>query len=298
MRRRFLVYLTIAIFLMTVPSLAAAAVVHVPPGVGTLQAAIDSASPGDVLRLERSTYLDPSTYYVGAVSVTKKLKIRGKLGTRIDAGCTDAVGVEILADEVQLTDAAISGGVTHGLRVAGRSRVKLKNMGVFDHCSATGAGIELDAVQKLSLYNVRSQSFPIGTEVANLAADAAVKLAWCGGNGTIYGDMETGVLIRNVAAGALELVKCQAGYASYAGIVLEGADGVSVRGSLIIGLGTGSTSLGIEVEADSDENLFQHNFLRWNQTDVVDDGMGNCWRGNQNPIGTPLTGNPSTAGCP
>lgn len=300
MHHRFLARLAAALAVVAAPSVVAARVIHVAPGVGTLQAAIDAASAGDTLRLERSSYFDTSTYYVGPVSLNKKLKVRGQLGTRIDAGCAAAVAVEISADGAQLIDAAISGGNTHGLRVVGRTGVKLKNMGVFDQCGATGAGIELGAVDKLLLHNVRADDFPIATEIADLAAEARVKMAWCGGGGSglLSGSTATGLLVRNVPAGTLQLTKCQLVYASDAGIRLQNADGVRIRRSVILGRGTGSTSRGIVVEVGSDDNLLLHNTLRSNQTDVVDDGASNCWRGNSNPLGLPLTGNPSTAGCP
>ena len=53
MHLRLALRLTIALFLVGMPALAAATVINVPQGIGTLQAAIDAANPGDLLRLER-----------------------------------------------------------------------------------------------------------------------------------------------------------------------------------------------------------------------------------------------------
>ena len=62
--------------------------------------------------------------------MNKRVKIQGgKPASAIDAGCASAVAFEVAADGVQLRNLGISGGTTTGLRVAGRSGVKLQDMG-------------------------------------------------------------------------------------------------------------------------------------------------------------------------
>jgi hypothetical protein len=288
------------LLLAALPSLAGGATINVAPGVGTLQAAIDAANPGDVLKLVPGIMGDPITSYVGPVVVSKRVRIQGgKVVSVIDAGCANAVALDVAADDVQLRNLAIIGGTTTGLRVAGRTGVKLQDMGIFtgaagEFCQPTGAGIELDGVVRLSLKDVRASRFPIATSVAHLAAGAHVKLDRCGGDGNPT--LVTGVLISDVQPGTLKLTTCQSAFASDAGIVLQSADGVRVQRSLIAGF-PGSTR-GIVVDADSDDNLFKDNEFQQDMVDVVDDGTSNCWKHNvQTAPSGPVTGNPSTAGC-
>jgi hypothetical protein len=79
------------------------------------------------------------------VVVNKSVKIQGgKVVSVIGAGCANAVALEVAADGVQLINLAIAGGATTGLRVAGRSGVKLQDMGIFagsltEFCQPSGA---------------------------------------------------------------------------------------------------------------------------------------------------------------
>jgi hypothetical protein len=287
----------LAVLFAGLPSLAGAASVNVAPGIGTLQAAIDAANPGDVLKLVPGAVGDPTTSYVGPVLVNKRVKIQGgKPASAIDAGCANAVAFEVAADGVQLRNLGISGGTTTGLRVAGRSGVKLQDMGIFAgvSCPPSGAGIDLDAVVRLSLKGVHAGRFPTGIRIAHLAAGSRVKLNRCGTDGNPY--LVTGVLITDVQPGTLTLTRCQSAFASDAGIVLQGADAVRVENSQILGFP--ATTRGIVVDADSDDNLFKENEFQHDMVDVVDDGTSNCWKRNvQTTPSGPATGNPSTAGC-
>lgn len=215
----------------------------------------------------------------------------------LNAGCGVQNAVEIAADDVTLANMRVDGAADNGIVVEGRSGVRLKNIGVFAACVPTGAAVRLVQVDRLRLSNVRGGIFPIGTYVADLATGARVKLTWCGGEGSPFGGQMTGVLVENVAPGALTLRTCQVSYAVDAGIDLRNADGVRITGGLILGRGTSSSSRGIVVDANSDDNVITRNRLRDNAIDVVDLGAGNCWRGNSNPSGNPLTGNPSSVGC-
>jgi len=289
-----------ALVIAALPSLAGGTTINVTPGVGTLQAAIDAASPGDVLKLAPGSPIDPTSFYAGAVIVNKRVKIQGgAVAAMIAAGCANAVALEIAADGVQLRNLAIAGGATTGLRVAGRSGVKLQDLGILagvpsELCRPSGAGIELDGVVRLSLRDVRAHGFPIATSVANLVANARVTLNRCGGDGPPT--LTTGVLIVNVQPGVLRLTNCQFAFASDAGILLQNADGVRVQRNLIAGLP--ATTRGVVVDADSDGNLFKDNDFSQNMVDVVDDGNSNCWKRNVETLPRgPVTGNPSTAGC-
>ena len=289
--RRSAVLALAAIAITSSPSYAA--VIRVSPGPGTpLQDAIDAAAPGDTLRVATGVYGE-------AIVVDKAIRILGDdLTVRIDAGCGVANALEMAADGAEIKSVRVDGGTVNGVVVEGRAGVKLTRMGIFNTCGASGAAVRLVQVTDLRLNNVRGGIWPIGTYVADLVAGARVKLRYCGGEGSPFGGMDTAVLVENVQPLALRMSKCQAAYAEDAGIELRNADGVRITSSIVIGRGTGSTSRGIVADASSDDNSILRNYIRNNQTDVVDLGIGNCWRGNQNPSGVPLTGNPSTAGCP
>jgi nitrous oxidase accessory protein NosD len=76
----------------------AAGVIAVLPGIGTLQAAIDTASPGDELRLADGIY-------TGAVVIDKSLEINCDGATNlciIDALCAAPIAVDVSADDVTI----------------------------------------------------------------------------------------------------------------------------------------------------------------------------------------------------
>ena len=299
------VLVTMIVALVGTPTLGSAAVTVVPPGTGTLQAAIDAASPGDVLVLRPGDRFDPGTYYRGPVTITKKLKLvalraygspADQIFARIDAECASAAAVDIAADDVQLRGILILGGTTHGLRIVGRSGIRLGGTGsrgqvsVTNTCNAPGPGIEIDAVGDLKGDSVASGDFPVGTRIANLAVGARVRMVRSAGDVRAT----TGLLLANIAPGTLRLKRCQAAFPIDAGILLQNADGVLVERCVIFG---SSTSRGIVADADSDDNQITRNEFRDNLVDVVDDGTSNCWKANFDPDG-PLSGNPSTLGCP
>jgi len=289
MRRSFFLLL-IAVVLAWHP--ARAAVIRVSPGPGTpLQDAIAGAAPGDTIKVAGGVY-------DGAVVVDRAVRILGDdVTVRVDAGCGVANALEVTADGVEIKNMRVDGGTANGVVVEGRTGVRLKRMGIFNTCGASGAAVRLVQVSDLRLNNVRGGIWPIGTYVADLAANSRVDLKLCGGEGSPFGGMDTAVLVENVNPGALRMSKCQIIYAEDAGIELRNSDGVRISSSIVVGRGVGSPSRGIVADANSDDNSVVRNSLHDNQVDVVDQGIGNCWRGNRNPNGVPLTGNPSTDGC-
>lgn len=285
--------LTLMAASIAAPCHAVAGTIDVVPGPGTpIQDAIDAALPGDTVKIAEGLYNEP-------IVVNKAIRVLGKsLGVHIDAGCATANALEVTSDDAEIIQMRVDGGTTNGVVVEGRSGVQLKNMGIFNTCDASGAAVRLVGVTDLRLRNVRGEIWPTGTYVANLASGARVKLKYCGGDGSPFGGENIAILVENVQPGALEMTKCQAVYAVDAGIELRNADGVKIGRSVLIGRGTASTSRGIVADADSSDNSITRNFFRNNQTDVVDSGISNCWRRNVNPDGPPVTGNPTTTGCP
>jgi nitrous oxidase accessory protein NosD len=96
--------------LLSLPARTQAAVVVVPPGTGTLQAAIDAGAPGTTLLLDG--------VYVGPVVIDEALRITCTTSCAIHAQCQADVAVDIAADGVLLRAARRSKqGAVDRLRV-------------------------------------------------------------------------------------------------------------------------------------------------------------------------------------
>jgi nitrous oxidase accessory protein len=105
-------------------SIATAGTVEIAPGA-SLQAAIDRAAPGDVLRLKAGEYKGP-------VTITKPLTLDGEAGVIVDGG---GVGRVVVADA--------PGVVLRNLEVRGSgSRLDQQDAGIFLTRQATGALVE------------------------------------------------------------------------------------------------------------------------------------------------------------
>jgi nitrous oxidase accessory protein len=90
------------LLLLTTPLRAAE--VHVPPGEGTLAAAIAEAAPGDVLVLSDGAYLGP-------VTIDRTLTLRGDGSAIIDGQGNGSV-ITVAGDDVVLTGLAVTGSGT------------------------------------------------------------------------------------------------------------------------------------------------------------------------------------------
>src|SRR5678815_3153423 len=66
--------------------------IHVRPTTGTLQAAIDAASPGDTIRIHAGTYSE-------TIQITKPLNLvgDGAADVMIDGGCGSQTAVEVIS---------------------------------------------------------------------------------------------------------------------------------------------------------------------------------------------------------
>ena len=106
----------IAVLLAVSATNARAAKTDVFPGNGTLQAAIDAASPGDTLILHSGPF---SGTYSGPVVVDKDgltLRIAGDFpvtGVQIDADCAAPIALDIAADGIRVLG-GIRGEGRHG----------------------------------------------------------------------------------------------------------------------------------------------------------------------------------------
>ena len=92
-----------------------AAVIDVNPGPGALQAAINAASPGDVLRVHAGTYNE-------AVSIDRPLKVIGDDATQvtIDAGCGALTALSVDADRVTIQGVHVTRGTFFAIDIENR----------------------------------------------------------------------------------------------------------------------------------------------------------------------------------
>src|SRR6185369_8181961 len=125
---------------------AAAGVIPVLPGIGTLQAAIDAASSGDELRLADGIY-------TGAVVIDKSLEINCDGVTNlcvIDALCLAPIAVDVSADDVTIATkdglVFIIGATATDLRIANSRNVKLSGLQLdltITPCGTETTGLEI-----------------------------------------------------------------------------------------------------------------------------------------------------------
>ena len=272
--RRLLVLSVIGALIVSSGAAASATTIDVPPGPGTLQAAIDAAAPGDTLVA--------AGVYKGPVVIDKQLKIvvdkNGPFpGIQIDAECTAAVGLTISADRVQTKGGiGVFGATTTGVVIDGTTRSKFDIISAVDTCeAATGMVVRNTSRTKFRGGNVFDFN-DTGIRIEDLAAKAQIRF-----RGYEVLPSPIGFAITNVADGAGRkgaglALRVLVGYGVVDGIVLTNADGVVVEKSgLSIGVPIMGTS--VTIDAASANNLFSKNSVGT----VSDAGINTCWKGNQ-----------------
>lgn len=74
------------------------------------------------------------------------------------------------------------------------------------------------------------------------------------------------------------------------GIFVHNSDGVRIDGNIVNDARGSGTTVGIEVDGTSDDNLIKGNSFVDATTDVIDNGTSNCWVGNTVGTGTVPSG--------
>jgi hypothetical protein len=145
--------LPIVAFLLTVvtwilPARAGAATIVVPPGTGTLQAAVDAAAPGDTLFL--------NGLYVGAVTVAKShltMRVPVRATAVIDAGCTSATALTISGSHVALVghrgEFIVEGATDTDVSVSGSTGVNLNPVTAQAVCGSENYGFDIATSTRL-----------------------------------------------------------------------------------------------------------------------------------------------------
>jgi hypothetical protein len=271
--RRLLVLPAVGALIAWSVAAASAVTTHVPPGTGTLQAAIDAAAPGDTLVA--------AGVYKGPVVIDKRLKIvvdkHDPLGgIHIDAECAAAVGLTISADKVKTKGGiGVFGATTTGVVVDGTTRSKFDIVSAVDTCETATTGMVVRHTSRTSFRGGNVFYFnDTGIRIEDLAAKAQVKL-----RGYEVLPSPIGFAITNVADGAGRKgaglsIRVLVGYGVVNGIVLTNADGVVVEKS---NLTLGVTGTSVTIDAASANNLFRSNSMGG---PVSDAGIDTCWKGN------------------
>src|SRR5262245_4628486 len=134
---------------VTVPASARAAKIAVPPGDGTLAAAIDTAGDGDTLVLSSGTY-------GGAVVVSRPLRIVSDPANpaTIDAGCEPTAALAVAADGVAIRGVTVTGGAHAGIDAHAHRHLTVKDTWVYSTCPALEFGIDIVAGDAVKLQRI------------------------------------------------------------------------------------------------------------------------------------------------
>jgi nitrous oxidase accessory protein NosD len=261
----------------------------VDPGVGTLQAAIDAAAPGDSLLLNGGTY-------VGPVVVSKPLRITCLGECMIDANCEAPVALDIAADGVRLRSKDKTGvlqvfrGTHTQIRIANRRKIELRTHVVatklfLSSCGTEQVGIEVSGTSsKVKLLDVRAIFLEgPGLLLSGLAPRSGVKVSRFIGT-----DNGVGIAVENSAVGAglgksgIDVDRAVLVDNDVA-IRVVGSDGLRVKRALVVANEDRIGLIGISLDAASNRALVLKS--DWNDRSgtgdaYVDAGTGTCGKNN------------------
>ncbi len=284
---------------------ASARVIRVSPGPGTpLQNAINGASPGDTIKLDEAVYAE-------SVTITKKLRLLGarptapaNLGSRLDAGCGATTALTVGADDVTVQGISVQGGTSSTIDVTNRSRVTLKDVVAYEG-SVGGCGAVQDGIHVQGSRHVRILRPTVLGDNAGYGGSAGYRAAGIHLHGIPpAGDVRIKGLLPRAArivvgnARGVLVEDCSGGIrlekmgltSNAAGISLHNSDGVLIQKNIVNDSRGSGTSVGIELDGNSDQNLIVKNTFVDAATDVMDGGTSNCWIGNTVGTGTVPTG--------
>jgi nitrous oxidase accessory protein NosD len=282
------------------PLLAAstASATDVPAGVGTLQAAIDAASPGDHLVLTGGTY-------VGPVVVNKSLRVScvGAVPCFIDANCEAPVALDVAADRVRVesrgyVSLSVLRGATTQVRIADHHKVELRASIVAtvpeeSPCGTEQTGIEVSGTSShVKVVGALSYDSPgAGILLSGLAAGANVKI-----KKRLSVDNGAGIAIQHSAsgakAGAAGIIIDQATLVGNGiGVDVVDSDGIRIKRSLLTRGDASPPLTGISFDATSDGNRVAKCTSDSPPQPLVysDTGTDNCGQHNQSVALTPCS---------
>jgi nitrous oxidase accessory protein NosD len=253
-------------------------VLLVAPGPGTpLQDAIDAAAEGDRILLAPGTYAE-------AIVVDKPLRLWASDGAVVDAGCSAPVTISVTSDHVDLRGLEVRGARFVAIDIEQRDHVKVRSCVVTETCATGKRGINLVQSTNVTLYRDRVSGFgEAGFYFGAISERNAVKV-----KKTEAHQNAEGFVIENTLPGPRAVIMTfnVASLNTVRGIVLRGSNAVKLSYNVVTGDPAVPTQVGIELDAQSNDNLLRYNSSHGNVTDVIDDGSGNCWEDISHDTGT------------
>lgn len=248
--------------------------IHVVPGDGTLQAAIDAAAPGDTLVATGT--------YGGPVVINKTIKLIASKpdGIQLDAGCTAPVGLTISADHVSIKGGMhVTGATETAIVIHDAHNLKTGIISATNTCETAATGMDLTASTRVTMRGGILWYFTTtALRIADLPMKAHVKFT---GYYEGFGPTTTGLVVENVAPGAdrkgadVKLsVLTVAGVTN--GIVLTAADGVVIDHANV-----SDSPMSVTIDAASDHNIIRRSEI---SAGVSDAGNDTCWKGNNGHV--------------
>jgi parallel beta-helix repeat protein len=260
---------------------------HVRPGPGAIQRAIDRARPGDILLVHRGRYRESPI-------VSKPLTIRG-VGPRrpvIDGGCEGLSTIDVRANRVTLRRLKVIGAAADpgGAPFTGfevdivfKRNVEVRKLVLRDTCGDADYGINVYGGGRIVLAGNRATGFfDAGIYVGSIS-DGPILVE----NNRTPGN-NRGILIEESAPGTVVVRGNTSNGNSLAGesatptgIALADADGIVVRANVTRGNGDYGIHLSEHLGSGSDDNRLFDNVASGNGvSDFQNDGNGNCGSGN------------------
>jgi hypothetical protein len=243
------------------------------PGRHTLARALRHAHDGDALELHGGVYHD-------AVTITKTVVIEplGDGPVIINGQCRKAATIAVRADGVTLEgDMTVIGGQNDEVDIRGVASATIVGLKARDSCGTAVDGFDIDSVGSIFFTQQLATGFPgAGIRVSNITDTGQRPLAVIFNEATGGG---VGIVVENSLPGTVHLEANRVHDNTIGGIQLISSDGVLIdNGNRARDDGT----FGIEVDANSDNNVIQGNRAFGNAFDLANlGGTGNCFKHNR-----------------
>lgn len=248
--------------------------IHVRPTTGTLQAAIDAASPGDTIRIHAGTYSE-------TIQITKPLNLvgDGAADVMIDGGCGSQTAVEVISNRVVVRGVTVTGGTLYTLDIDESDQVAVTDSIFLESC-----GVGLYGVNVFHSTRIR-----VNRNQASGYGDAGIYIGGTDPEAHVFVVKNTcsnnfrGITVEDVLLGGESVIldSNRAFNNTSTGIILENSDGVRIRYNVLMN----NADVGIHLDG-SDDNRLIGNRISGSSLDVLDTGLSNCWKQNSFTTGT------------